>query len=93
MASLSIPKLDDDVYELLQQRAARHGVSMEEEIRQILKRAVSAPERLGDVFLKIFGPSQGVELALSSNEPHEPLDVRDFVECGVEVINPFDAAT
>lgn len=75
MASLSIPKLDDDVYEQLRQRAARHGVSIEEEIRQILKRAVSAPERMGDLFLKIFGPSQGVDLALFPNEPHEPLEL------------------
>jgi antitoxin FitA len=75
MASLSIPKLDDDVYEQLRQRAARHGVSIEEEIRQILKRAVSAPERTGDLFLKIFGPSQGVDLALCPNEPHEPLEL------------------
>lgn len=40
LASLSIRKLDDETYDRLRGRAARHGVSMEEEIRQILKRAV-----------------------------------------------------
>lgn len=72
MASLSIRKLDDEIYERLRERAARHGVSMEEETRQILKRAVSPPERLGDLFLKVFGPGRGVDLELSPREPHEP---------------------
>jgi plasmid stability protein len=40
-------------------RAARHGVSMEEEVRRILKEAVSAPERVGDLALLMFGPTQG----------------------------------
>ena len=48
---------------------------MEEEVRQILKRAVSPPERLGDLFLKVFGPATGVDLELPPREPHEPLDL------------------
>jgi hypothetical protein len=47
---------------------------MEEEVRQILKRAVSPPDRLGDLFLKVFGPTRGVGLELSPREPHEPID-------------------
>lgn len=74
MASLSIRKLDDEIYDQLRARAARHGVSMEEEARQILKRAVAPPERLGDLFLKVFGPARGADLEISSREPHEPLD-------------------
>ena len=73
MASLSIRKLDDEVYDRLRDRAARHGVSMEEEARQILRRAVSPPERLGDLFLKIFGPERGADLELPPREPHEPV--------------------
>lgn len=73
MTSLSIRKLDDETCEQLRARAARHGVSMEEEVRQILKRAVSPPERLGDLFLKVFGPSRGADLELSSRQPHEPV--------------------
>ena len=75
MASLSIRKLDDETYERLRVRATRRGVSMEEEVRQILKRAVSPPERLGDLFLKVFGPSKGVDLELPPREPHDPMDL------------------
>ena len=75
MASLSIRKLDDETYDRLRDRAARKGISMEEEVRQILKRAVAPPERLGDLFLKIFGPARGADLDLPPREPHEPLDL------------------
>jgi len=46
---MSVRKLDEETLNRLRDRAARHGVSMEEEVRQILKRAVAAPERLGDL--------------------------------------------
>lgn len=72
MPSLSVRKLDDDLYERLRIRAAQHGVSMEEEVRQILKRAVAAPERLGDLALEYFG-ANGVELELPPREPHDPM--------------------
>jgi plasmid stability protein len=75
LASLSIRKLDDEIYDRLRNRAARRGVSMEEEARQILTRAVSPPERLGDLFVKVFGPTRGVDLDLPSREPHEPVDL------------------
>lgn len=74
MASLSVRKIDDEVYELLRIRAAKHGVSMEEEVRRILKRAISAPERLGDLARKYFG-DEGVDLELPPREPHEPMRV------------------
>jgi antitoxin FitA len=76
MASLSIRKLDDDTYDRLRSRASRHGTSMEEEARRILKRAVSPPERLGDLFLEIFGPARGADLDLPPREPHEPLNLQ-----------------
>ena len=75
MGNLSIRKLDDETYRRLRDRAARNGISMEEEVRQILKRAVSPPERIGDLFLKVFGPATGADLELPSREPHEPLDL------------------
>ena len=75
MASLSIRKLDDETYDRLRGRAMRHGVSMEEEARRILMRAVSSPERLGDLFVKVFGPANGVDLDLPPRKPHEPLDL------------------
>jgi plasmid stability protein len=75
LASLSIRKLDDEIYDRLRARATRHGLSMEEEVRQILTRAVSPPERMGDLFLKIFGPDRGAELELPPREPHDPMDL------------------
>lgn len=75
MASLSVRKLDDDVYTRLRIRAAKHHVSMEEEARQIISQAVSAPERISDVFQKHFGNNNGIDLTLlSQREPHEPMD-------------------
>ena len=74
MASLSVRKIDDDVYERLRIRAATHGVSMEEEVRQILKRSVEAPGRLGDLALEYFGQANGIELDSPARKPHEPMD-------------------
>lgn len=72
MASLSVRKIDDDLYERLKVRAAEHGVSMEEEVRQILRRAVTGPERLGQLALQCFGSVHGVDLELPPRSPHEP---------------------
>jgi plasmid stability protein len=72
MASLSVRKLDDETLARLRIRAARRGVSMEEEARRILKAAVAAPERLGDVALQIFGPQHGLDLELPEHARHEP---------------------
>lgn len=43
MANLTIRNLDDQLKSLLRQQAARHGCSMEQEARDILRRAVQAP--------------------------------------------------
>lgn len=74
MASLSVRRIDDDIYERLRQRAAERGVSMEEEARRIIRQAVAAPRNLGVLALECFGPDHGVELTLPRHEPHEPLD-------------------
>ncbi|MEP3436961.1 MAG: plasmid stabilization protein [Hoeflea sp.] len=42
MATLTIRNLDDTVKQALRERAARHGVSMEEEARVLLRRSVHA---------------------------------------------------
>lgn len=47
MASLTIRKLDDEVKRRLRLRAAEHGVSVEEEARQILALSVTPPSRDG----------------------------------------------
>jgi len=50
---------------------------MEEEARRILKQAVSAPERLGDLALEIFGTRYGVDLVLSEHAHHLPSDISE----------------
>lgn len=65
MAALSIRGLDDQVRDRLRIRAARHGWSMEAEIRAILIQAVSEPgpsENLFSALLERFGELGGVEL-------------------------------
>ena len=75
VANLSIHRLDDKTYGRLRDRATRKGLSIEEEARQILVQAVSTPERLGDLFLKVFGPTGGADLEIPPRESHEPLDL------------------
>lgn len=76
MASISVRKLDDQVYNQLRIRAAEHGVSMEEEARQIISKTVSVPERISDVFRQHFGRAHGIDLDISSERgtPHNPMD-------------------
>ncbi len=75
MASLSVRKLDDDTLRRLRVRAAQHGVSMEEEVRQIIKLAVSTPERLGDLAVRLFAPAYGgAELELPEREITDPME-------------------
>ena len=65
MASVTIRELEATVKERLRVRAARHGRSMEEELRVILRSAVAQEEvtpRLGDSIRKRFERFGGVEL-------------------------------
>jgi antitoxin FitA len=67
MAAVSIRNLDDRVRERLRVRAARHGRSMEAEIRTILVEAVREPGEDRDLFtalLERFDVAGGVELDL-----------------------------
>jgi antitoxin FitA len=76
MANISIRKLDEKIYNKLCMRAANHGVSMEEEVRQIISNAVAAPINIGAVFRKHFGIQNGIDLQeLSNRPPHEPMDL------------------
>ena len=75
MASLSIRKLEENTLEKLRARAAQHGVSMEEEVRQIIRLAVSSPERLGDFAVNLFSVAYGGgELQLPPRESSEPME-------------------
>lgn len=68
MASISVRDLDDEVASRLKVRAARHGRSMEAEIRAILTDAVAVREdeqfNLARAVRERFGAIGGVELEL-----------------------------
>jgi plasmid stability protein len=67
MAALSIRSLDDEVKHRLNVRAARHGRSMEAEVRAILTEAVGEPETSGNLFTTLldrFGALGGAEVEL-----------------------------
>ena len=72
MASITIRNLDNDVKSRLRVRAARHGRSMEEEVRLILAQAVDrepVPEKgLGTALHELFKPFGGMELDLPPRE-------------------------
>ncbi len=78
MSDLSVRKLDKQAYEQLRARAVSHGVSMEEEARQIIYRAVCAPDRISRVFQKHFGAKNGIDLKIPRRrKPHEPMDFNE----------------
>ncbi len=67
LAAISVRNVDDHVKERLRIRAARHGRSMESEIRAILVEAVREPNDSKGLFqtmLDRFGEIGGVELEL-----------------------------
>jgi antitoxin FitA len=67
MSAVSIRNLDDGVKDRLRVRAARHGRSMEAEMRAILTAAVSEPHQDDGLFgtlLSRFSALGGVDLEL-----------------------------
>ncbi len=77
VASITIRDLDPALKERLRVRAARHGRSMEEEVRVILKTAIALgtvePTRLGDAIAERFEALGGVDLELPRRgPPREP---------------------
>jgi antitoxin FitA len=66
MAAVSIRELDDSVRAKLRVRAARHGRSMEAEMRAILTAAVSDDDKQGlfSALVDRFAELGGVELDL-----------------------------
>ena len=71
MSALSIRNLDDRVKERLRVLAARHGRSMEAEVRAILTDAVTEPDDergLVGALLDRFGELGGVDLDIPARE-------------------------
>lgn len=66
MAAITVRSLDDQVKERLKVRAARHGRSMEAEVREILTDAVRTeePRNFAEALMETFGRLGGVELDL-----------------------------
>jgi len=80
MATLMIRNLDETTKANIRLQAARHGISMEEEARQLLRKAVNPAvpsEGLGTRLQRRFGALGGVELE-TSQLPDRPLP--DFTE-------------
>ena len=74
MAGLVIRNIEADLKERLRVRAARHGRSMEEEARRILRAACPAPEpheNLADLAEELFG-NEGVDLEAHPATPLRP---------------------
>lgn len=61
---LTVRDLDPEVKDRLRQRAARHGRSMEAEVRQILRAAVEAEDEPIDLVADIRRHFAGVEVEL-----------------------------
>ncbi len=76
MASITIRNLDDGVKRRLRVRAAENGRSMEEEARDILRRAVGEavpPKDLGRAIHARFAALGGVEFELPERGPMRQL--------------------
>jgi antitoxin FitA len=75
MAQILVRDIEDDVKERLQRRAARHGRSMEAEIRDILRDVVKADmEPAGGLGTEIAALFKGVGL----QRGEEILELRGF---------------
>jgi plasmid stability protein len=80
MAQLLIRRLDTDVKENLRRRARRHGVSMEEEARSILRAELLKPESeeygLGSRIAALFHdiPDNDEPLPRLPDTPLRPID-------------------
>lgn len=72
MASITIRNLDDSLKHRLRVQAAEHGRSMEEEAREILRRAVGktvSSGNLGEIIHRRFAALGRVEFDLPPREP------------------------
>lgn len=77
MPNISVRKIDQETLDRLRVLAARDGVSMEEEVRRILKRAVATTEKPGDLAVRLFSPAWGDDdFQLPDREIEPPTEIR-----------------
>jgi plasmid stability protein len=73
MASITIRNLDDGLKSMLRVRAARHGRSMEDEVRNILRTALAEkphePVNLFEAIRRRMAPLGGVDLEIPRRGP------------------------
>lgn len=73
MGSITIRKIDNELKERLRRRAARHGRSMEDEVRELLRTSLAMdsgePDNLAERIRARFAPFGGVDLTLPEREP------------------------
>ena len=75
MATLVIRNVEDDLHQYLKAQAVAHRHSMEEEVRLLLRQAVSAapadsaPQGFGAAMRAIFEPLGGIELPAPDRAP------------------------
>jgi antitoxin FitA len=73
MSSITIRNLEPEIKARLRVRAAHHGVSMEQEARNILRAAVTqrgeAPPNLAEAIRELFRPLGGVRLEIPARDP------------------------
>jgi len=75
MASLTIRNLDESLKADLRLRAARHGCSMEEEARQILRQTLAHGTPAGSLATRIHGRFAGLDaesLPIPNRKPSRP---------------------
>jgi antitoxin FitA len=76
MATLTIRNVDESLKTALRVRAARHDRSMEEEVRHLLRQAVTADRAeggLGSRIARRFAAEGGIELPpLTRSRPRRP---------------------
>ena len=73
MASLSVRRLDGEVFRRLKMRAQRDGLSLEEAVRRILADAVVDVEPAGAMIRRIIG-DDAIDFALPAREVDDPID-------------------
>ncbi|BDA65701.1 MULTISPECIES: FitA-like ribbon-helix-helix domain-containing protein [Actinomyces] len=73
MAAVAVRNLDDQTHARLKEMAARHGHSLEAEIRRILDKAAGLPdENIGMAFYRFAQEHGGFELDIPEREFEDP---------------------
>ena len=78
MSAISVRRLNEETIQLLRMQAINHGVSMEEEVRQIITRGVSTPEPLGTLAVKLFAPAYNMqdEFEIPQRNTYKPIEFK-----------------